>query len=283
MATDRKGSKSKKSGPAVAETAEASAPAATPSAAAPAAASAVQWRYAILCSPSAGGALVSRLLRATGLAGDPHAYFHPRALLSERARTGNKGLTLVEFMQKMERERTTPNGAFGLRIQFAHLMRAYGYRGGGTEGDAPFKAAAALLRRHDRLIWVRRRNKLHQAIIERLSRIARRKRGTEKPSQRLLIMPTAILTALRAIALEERAWMRMIRQNKLQVLEIFIEDLEKDYEGQCRRLLAHLGIADQVDKLPEMPQLNQNSGMRDQITTAMLNYLLGQEQAAAES
>jgi len=275
VATDRKASKVKKSNDVAAspEGGVRAADAATP------AASPVQWRYAILCSPSAGGALVSRLLRATGLAGDPHAYFHPRALLTERARTGNKGLTLVEFMQKMERERTTPNGAFGLRMQFAHLMRAYGYRGGGTEGDAPFKAAAALLRRHDRLIWVRRRNKLHQAITERLSRIARRKPGNEKTSQRLLIMPTAILTALRAIALEERAWMRIIRQNKLQVLEVWYEDLEKDYEGQCQRILNYLGVAGEAASLPANPISQQNSSLRDRITAFMLDYIQGIEKA----
>ena len=268
MATERKASKSKKSAEPVTSAPDT-----------PAASAGVQWRYAILTTPSAGGALVSRMLRETGAAGDPHAYFHPRALLAERARTGNKALTLVEFMHKMEKEHSTPNGAFGLRMYFSHLMRAYGYRGG-QGGEAPFKAAGALLRRHDKLIWVRRRNKLHQAIAERLSRINRRRQGKAAAPKKLMIMPTAILSALRAVALEDRAWARMIRQNKLQVLEIWYEDLEKDFEAQSKRVLEYLGIAKDVEKLPASPFGGGNSLLRDQIAATMLDFIQGKESAA---
>ncbi len=231
-------------------------------------------RYAILSSPRSGSTLLARMLRETGLAGDPLEYFNPRLLVAERVRTQNPKLNLRQFLEVMEKRRTSPNGIFGIKMHFSQLMRVYGSKTPGAPRPNP-GVGAQLLKRHDKLIWIRRRSKLRQAISQRIALATQAWSSEERAAgeKKLSIHPLAVLTSLRAVAAEDRYWERLIGLHKLDVLEVWYEDLVADYEGQCRRVLAHLGIDGDVAAVPAPPIERQHGEVNDQLYKAVMDYI----------
>jgi len=115
-------------------------------------------RYALLAQARTGSELVSAHLRRQGV-GLPLEYFHGASIGLLATRWGCFGpdgtFDFARYCAALERYRTTSSGVFGIKIIMPHLSHV-------TRGD--IGAAAAYLRSFDKVLLMRRRDTLRQAI-----------------------------------------------------------------------------------------------------------------------
>jgi LPS sulfotransferase NodH len=115
-------------------------------------------RYAIFALMRTGSGLLCADLRQRGL-GVPHEYFQSAIMPQMAQRLGvldpDGRIALPRFMTALSAKRTTPNGIFGIKIQAAQLSRI-------VNGNA--ELGGRLLAEHDKIVLLRRRDTLMQAI-----------------------------------------------------------------------------------------------------------------------
>jgi len=181
------------------------------------------FRYLILSSPRTGSSMLCSALRATDMAGMPFEYFHPEGLrtwFKERSETN-----IFEFVNNLERRRTTSNGYFGIKVhynQWKKLCESHG-----TDQMVEY------LGQQDRVILVTRRNKIRQAIsclVAQKTNIWQieidEKRDYKVPSWQdsYSFEITQLLFQLSA---QEFAWKKTLRDNQIQFLELAYEDMSE--------------------------------------------------------
>jgi trehalose 2-sulfotransferase len=225
----------------------------------------VRVRYGILSSQRSGSTLLARMLFETGQAGDPLEYFNLRLLAIARKQTGNQFLTPIEFKRLMEMRRTSPNGVFGMKIQYEQMLRAF-------QSNGPNEKITEFLRSHQHLFWVRRRDRLRQAISLALAMHTNSWSSEEPPK----VPPGSIhlldcIHALQVISFEDFGWAKLISTAKLNVRVIWYEDLIADYEGTCRPLLRDLNL--EIPKIPPPPIKRQSTRVNDQLHIDLVQYL----------
>jgi trehalose 2-sulfotransferase len=230
---------------------------------------AVRRRYCILSSPRSGSTLLARMLYATGLAGDPQEYFNPPLLQYERDRLADQSLSYSAFLRGMERRRTSPNGVFGLKTHFHQLLSAFGATG-------PNQEIIDFLKRHDALIWIRRRHRVRQAISQALAQrtlvwSSEDPRFGDQGETRL--HPYECALALQFVCNEDFAWEQLIGTAGLTVHELWYEDLIADYPNQCRAVLRHLGLDGAVAEIPPPQLRRQSSPLNASLQAELVRYL----------
>lgn len=226
-------------------------------------------RYAILSSPRSGSTLLGRMLRATGAAGDPLEYLNPRLLKAERQRTGDETLDLNGLLRIMGKRRTSPNGVFGIKIHYSQLLAAFRTR-------QPNDQVVAFLRANQRLIWIRRRDRLGQGISQAIAiktqRWSSEEAGSDKPAP-TVIHPLQCLAALQTVAAEDAGWEPLLKLSGLPFLEVWYEDLVADYENQSRRVLRYLDLDSEVTDIPPPPIERQAGALNDSLRAQMIGFL----------
>lgn len=118
----------------------------------------VRHRYVIFALPRTGSEYLCARLRRIG-AGAPIEYFHQFSLKMLAARLGCLDaagrLDIERYFAGLEAKRTTPNGIFGIKLIARQLSAAAGKDLG---------RASQLLGRFDRVLYLRRQDRLSQAI-----------------------------------------------------------------------------------------------------------------------
>ena len=117
----------------------------------------INMKYIILGSPRSGSTLVSRILFETNMAGDPLEFFNRYLLELECRIKGHKELTFDRFLSEMKLRRTSPNGVFGMQLHYSQLLMRF-------SSDRLNNTMIGFVLDFDKHIWLRRRNKLRQAI-----------------------------------------------------------------------------------------------------------------------
>jgi len=229
----------------------------------------VSRRYCILSSPRSGSTLLGRFLHETRLAGDPQEYFNPPLLAIERERSGNPNLSLNEFMRLMEARRTSPNGVFGMKVHYSQLM-------GVLRLNKPDAKVFGFVKKFGKLIWIRRRDRIGQAISQALA--LRTQVWSSEDSRfgqesNVNIHPFECVRALRAVCGDDVGWEQLIRAAKLAVHEVWYEDLVADYETQCRAVLAYLDLDEDVPNIPAQPIERQSGPLNERLRRELVAYL----------
>jgi hypothetical protein len=115
-------------------------------------------RYAILAQARTGSELIAAYLRRRGV-GLPLEYFHDASMVMLAARWGcldaSGAVDFARYRAELERHRTGAGGVFGIKIMILHLGRVAG---------GNLNTAAAILGGFDKVLLVRRRDTLRQAI-----------------------------------------------------------------------------------------------------------------------
>jgi trehalose 2-sulfotransferase len=226
----------------------------------------VRMRYAILSSQRSGSTLLARMLFETQHAGDPLEYFNLRLLALARKQTGNQFLTPIEFMRLMELRRTSPNGVFGIKIHYEQMLGAF-------QSNVPNKKITEFLRNHQHLIWIRRRDRLRQAISHAIAM-----HGDSWSSEEPQKAPPGSVScldcihSLQVISFQDLGWEQLIRAAKLKVQVIWYENLVLDYEATCRSLLGDLKL-EGVHDIPPPPIRRQSTAINDRLYTDLVQYL----------
>jgi LPS sulfotransferase NodH len=229
----------------------------------------VKMRYAILSSPRSGSTLLGRFLHETKMAGDPQEYFNPPLIALERKRTGQADMNLATFMKRMEQRRTSPNGVFGIKMHYSQLLPVF-------RAKQPNEQVVNYLRRTNKLVWIRRRDRLGQAISQAVavktnvwsSEDSRFKRDPD-----VKIHPYEIVETLRLICREDAGWEQLVAAAKLEVHEVWYEDLTSEYERAARAVLQYLGIDQDVPSIPPPPIERQAGELNDRLRKEVHSYL----------
>ncbi len=229
----------------------------------------VGQRYGILSSPRSGSTLLGRFLHETKMAGDPQEYFNPPLIGLERQRSGNDKLNMNQFLRLMEKRRTSPNGVFGMKMHYSQLLSVF-------RAPKPNQGVVNFLRKLDKLIWIRRRDRLGQAISQAVA--VRTNVWSSEDSRfdrnpQVQVHPYECVAALNLVARDDAGWEKLIQQAALSVHEIWYEDLVADYEGQGRLVLKYLGIDDQVPSIPAQPIEKQSGELNERLRREVHAYL----------
>ena len=233
-------------------------------------ASPVRNRYAILSSPRSGSTLLSRMLFKTGMAGDPLEYLNPYLLKLERTRTGMNNLTYADFVKDMERRRTSENGMFGMQIHYSHFISAF-------PGNKLTVPMANFIRGFDKLIWVRRRDRMRQAVSFAIAQ----KTGAWSSEERKVVNirnaaevhPIDCLKALNIVCRNDYDWETLIDTLKLDVHVVWFEDLTQNYHEQSANVVRYLGLDSVVTSIPAPPIQRQSSDLNEQVLDQLYAYL----------
>ena len=229
----------------------------------------VARRYCILSSPRSGSTLLGRFLYETRIAGDPQEYFNPPLLVLERQQSGNPKLSLNEFLRLMEGRRTSPNGVFGMKMHYSQLL-------GVLRVGKPDAKAVAFIKKFGKLIWIRRRDRIGQAISQAIALrtqvwSAEDSRFERNPA--VSIHPYECVRALHAVCRDDAGWEQVIRAAKLAVHEVWYEDLVADYEAQCRAVLVYLELDKDVPNIPRQPIERQAGELNERVRRELVAYL----------
>lgn len=211
-------------------------------------------RYAILSVPRSGSTLLARALGASRRHGDPHEYLNPNAIDAWRTgRAAGEAFDLATYLSEIERRRTSPEGYFGIKVHFRHFTLAY--------GDRAFDAAADFVARQDRLIFIRRRDQVAQAVSYHAARSTGRWTSEHEPffgPAPVSAVPfdvAALDACLDEVVHGEANWRSVLATCGRPFLQIDYEDLVDAYDAAVAGAMRWLG----EDKAVVPPQPTRRS------------------------
>lgn len=230
--------------------------------------------YIICTAPRTGSWLLAEGLQSSRIAGRPREWFHK---VAEKDRSSQWGMPLpsdhgyTDYVARMLRAATTPNGVFGLKLHWYQFQRLP-EKLGTIEGykDVPMTVALPRLFPNLKLIWLTRRNKIRQAI----SLMRARQTGSwwhpesytvKRPVLGQAVFdPRAIDGAERHLLENDTGWKQTFEEFNAKPMVVVYEDLVVNYEPTVREVLRYLGIpgADRV-AIPPTKMKVQSDGMTD--------------------
>jgi LPS sulfotransferase NodH len=260
-------------------------------------------RAYIVCSTQrSGSTYLCRLLASTGVAGNPQEYFearaetglppHPGYFLAGLPRTGAgirddpratdapdySDLRTVDgweaHLERTFRLGTTSNGVFGTKLMFNQLPDVEQHATALT--DLAGLTGAALLDRlfaDPRYVWMRRRDKVRQAISlwrALQTRVWRLEHpGGDGGEPELHYSFGGIEHLRRRLSADDDSWGRFFTQSAIEPLELsYEEDVEPDPAGAVGRVVAHVGVSVPPDWRPEAELVRQSDGLNETWRTA---------------
>ena len=230
----------------------------------------VRYRYCLLSTQRCGSTLVGRVLHKTQLAGDPLEYFEPTLLNSQRILQNAPDLSLIDFVRMMEKRRTSPNGYFGIKMHYHQWLQAYG-------ATSPTEHATSLIRQQNAVIWIRRRDKIGQAIslaIAQHSGVWSSEASGGAGNLGVSSFNPAQLTRyLSWVVNDDFGWEQFLGKTGIPFLEVWYEDLISDYAGQIQRLCQYLNIDGFLNDIPRPPIRQQASPLNDELRQMFLKSL----------
>ena len=227
----------------------------------------VQIRYCILSSQRSGSTLLARMLFETRQAGDPLEFFNLRLLRLAQVQTGNQSLSPIEFMRLMELRRTSSNGVFGMKIHYEQMLRTF-------QANVPNQKMIEFLRRQDHLFWMRRRDRLRQAVSHAVA-TQTNSWSSEEPKKASTRSVSCLdcINSLQIISFQDFGWEQILKTTKLQARVVWYEDLISDYEETCRLVLRDLKLESAVPMIPPPPIQRQSGTVNERLYEELARYL----------
>lgn len=239
------------------------------------------FSYLVCATPRSGSTLLCEALKATGRAGRPEEYFEavpstgmprePRDYLAGLDDAGAHRLIegarpripdysdirgvrrYEEHLARVREWGTTPNGVFGAKVMWAHLVDLAVLTGLAS----PVEAAAELFG-EPRCLWVRREDRVRQAVS--LWRAMQTQSWRSEAAEREPRYSFAAMRHLaRALAADDAAWEHFFAASGLPVLEIGYGELVRDLEGTLDRALDHVGVPHARGDLDCTPPMRRQS------------------------
>jgi LPS sulfotransferase NodH len=200
--------------------------------------------YLVCATSRSGSNLLCGLLRGTGVAGQPEAYFAHELEPCWARRWGASGPG--EYVHRAIREGSGANGVFGAKVLWLHLPNLL-VKLEAVQGRREMEERALLESTFPglRLVWIRREDVVAQAVS--FARAMQTDQWTALDPRRPDRAPRFDFAQIHRFVgeIEEQnaAWKRWFRANGLTPFGVSYEDLVADMEGVTRRLLEFLGVA----------------------------------------
>jgi len=201
--------------------------------------------YLICATPRSGSSLLCEALRNTGKAGRPEEYFLPSNEPAWQGRWNTS--TYAEYLSEAIKQDTTPNGVFGAKIMWGYfddfaskLRQLPGF-------EVPSNHALMTnVFPNLHYIWIRRRDKVRQAISHAKARQTNTWRLETEVASLSRDEPTFFFEQIdymvREIEAHEAAWQRYFAESGIQPLVVVYEDLVLKYEETAIQILNYLNI-----------------------------------------
>jgi LPS sulfotransferase NodH len=256
--------------------------------------------YLVCSTQRSGSTYLCQLLASTKTLGAPEEYFearaetglppHPGYFLAGLPRTGAgirdderptdgpdySDLTTVDgweaHLVRTFARGTTPNGVFGAKIMWNQLADLEQHASA-VERFAGLSRLELLEELFDgeagvRFVWMRRRDKVRQAISlwralqTRMWRLERGRADEDLPD--LSYSFEGIEHLRRRLSADDDAWGRFFHRHTIDPLElVYEEDVEPDPEGSVHRVAALLGSPVPPEWTPKAPTARQSDGLSD--------------------
>ncbi|MCC7273970.1 MAG: hypothetical protein IT561_14980 [Alphaproteobacteria bacterium] len=194
--------------------------------------------YVICSTARSGSTLLGELLRGTGHLGVPSEYFqNPHVIVPMGRRLGALSadgvLDMSAYLAALRRLRTTANGCFGVKTHL-HQVR-----------PVLHLDVVRRLLLESRIVWIRRRDVLGQAISDELANQTQewtRLPGTTRRPRTAIFSHDAVLARLRRILVENEEWNAIFTVNGLAPITVEYEALLADCDGICAAVARYLGL-----------------------------------------
>lgn len=208
--------------------------------------------YVICTAPRTGSTLLAEALSGTGRAGRPNEYFD---IYDYNERFWRRTLGIAsdaEYFERVVAAATTANGVFGLKLLW-HQMPAILAK---LKASPAAAAAEGSLHRllcdrlgEPRYVWMRRHNKLAQAISyyrasrTGLWRSVDTRTGPRETADRELPFDFALIEKyLEAVTHFDACWHEYFRRHRVKVLMIVYENFVEAYDSTVHSVLDFLEI-----------------------------------------
>lgn len=189
--------------------------------------------------------MLSSILRSTGVAGKPGEY-----LFCKRTETWEKkwgSPTRAAYLERVFRQGTTPNGVFGFVVMWTYFERVIEM----LHEIPAFEhlerpEVLATIFNHPKYIWVRRRDPVQQAVswtIASQTKLWSQKTGEAPPRNTAPRFDfDAIDQRYHGITADEQNWDNYFRQNEIEPLVLFYEDVAASNRAAAERVLEFLEV-----------------------------------------
>lgn len=228
--------------------------------------------YMIASVPRSGSNLLCDILTQTGYAGAPLEYVGGAKISRSRERWGE--LSIPDYLREVMKVRTSPNGVFGIKVQFDQLKHLTSR---GLVAEDLFPGLT--------YIRVRRGDMIRQAISLVRAGQTKQWNSLRRPRTRPDYNAGAIYRGWQRLVKWEAGWDAFFAERGVEPLTIYYEQLDTDLKSAIRLVLRHLGV-DRPDMKIPLPTIARQ---RDDLTEdwyrrfvrdckpgplAMLNYRL---------
>ena len=206
------------------------------------------FRYLICSSPRVGSTWFADLLTQSHCAGAPAEYLNPKVLKWGAQSQGPQNFNIWSFLSDVEKRRTSPNGVFGVKVHLAETLSAIPERARET-------FTSRFLAHFDRVIFIKRRDKIYQAISayrafrqqtfnvrSEAEREAFKQRAREMP-----VCPYELTQSLAMVVRQEKAWANALKKNKTEHTIIYYEDLLGTTLEEMARIFEYIGVESSLD------------------------------------
>jgi LPS sulfotransferase NodH len=210
----------------------------------------------ILCTaPRTGSSLLAEALASTGVLGKPEEYFDVHKQ-NQDFWVKRLGIRVPgEYLEKAIVAGTTPNGVFGLKLhwhQIPGLIASIGHAEGCTPAEAAARTFDAWLNRRFvkiQYLWLRRRNKIAQAISyyraaqTNVWRVRAAMNGAgQAPGAPVPFDAAAIEHNLVLVEDFDRQWLAFFNARRIRALVLIYEDLVDSYDATLGEVARFLGL-----------------------------------------
>lgn len=208
-----------------------------------------QLGYLIFGTTRTGSGVLGETLWRTGIAGKPDQYFGDRNIEEYSQRWGVADFP--RYLDALLERTTTPNGVFGLRLPVddAAGMARRLKQCGVIDEAADWSAAADLLARRlpaTRYIWLRRRDKIRQAISKwrmKHNGVIRRRIGEMRRSEPAPFVFDRIEAIRQQYEDHDQECAAFFEARRLSPFVLYYEDdIETNVAATVRRILSYMGI-----------------------------------------
>jgi LPS sulfotransferase NodH len=201
--------------------------------------------YIIASVQRSGTHLLCSILRSTGVAGRPGEHFFCKRTETWEERWGSP--SRAAYVERMLRQGSTPNGVFGFVamwtyferiIDMLHQIPAY--------HDLDRSQVLNTIFNQPKYIWMRRRNRVQQAVSWAIA--SQTELWSQKPGQAPQVEEPLqfdfklIDQRYDQIITEEQNWENYFRENRIEPLVLFYEDVTTSNRATAECVLKFLGV-----------------------------------------
>jgi LPS sulfotransferase NodH len=201
----------------------------------------------IASTPRCGSHLLGHVLHRTGAFGYPLEYAHPQHIRQWQRIVDAR--SVEDTMRAIQARRTSPNGAFGIKLHYDHAR----FLGGEATLRSLFPDAHYVLLTRSSLV--------RQAVSYEIAHQTGAWIDGIAPSAADLTYDfDSIDRRLRRLVLHNAGWRYLLAAGGFKTLELQTEDVSKNIAGTVRQIGAFTGVGVAEALIPEQPVTKKQSG-----------------------